>query len=492
MKQYIRINENDNVVVALVNLKKGFELSDGTILNEDIDFGHKIALCDIPEGGAIIKYNNLIGYAKQAIRRGDHVHTHNIRTSLGENNEYRYEPAEVKLQKSEDGYFEGFMRKDGSVGVRNEIWIMPTVGCVNSIVKKMERLAQEYVSGSLEAVVAFNHPYGCSQMGDDQENTREILADLIRHPNAGGVLVVGLGCENSNIEEIKKHLGDYDEEHIKFMICQEHEDEVEYGMGILKQLSEYVKSFKREKISVDKLIVGLKCGGSDGLSGISANPCVGKFSDILISKGGTTILTEVPEMFGAEQLLMNRAINEKVFEKTVALINNFKDYFRSNNQTIYENPSPGNKKGGISTLEDKSNGCVQKSGSAAVVDVLEYGDRVSEKGLNLLSAPGNDLVASTALAAAGAHIVLFTTGRGTPFASPVPTVKISSNSTIYERKKNWIDFNAGALVDDENLDLDTIGQNLYEAVVAVASGKKVKAEEEGYHDLAIFKKGVTL
>ena len=369
---------------------------------------------------------------------------------------------------------------------------MPTVGCVNSIVKKMERLAQEYVSGSLEAVVAFNHPYGCSQMGDDQENTREILADLIRHPNAGGVLVVGLGCENSNIEEIKKHLGDYDEEHIKFMICQEHEDEVEYGMGILKQLSEYVKSFKREKISVDKLIVGLKCGGSDGLSGISANPCVGKFSDILISKGGTTILTEVPEMFGAEQLLMNRAINEKVFEKTVALINNFKDYFRSNNQTIYENPSPGNKKGGISTLEDKSNGCVQKSGSAAVVDVLEYGDRVSEKGLNLLSAPGNDLVASTALAAAGAHIVLFTTGRGTPFASPVPTVKISSNSTIYERKKNWIDFNAGALVDDENLDLDTIGQNLYEAVVAVASGKKVKAEEEGYHDLAIFKKGVTL
>jgi len=492
MKKYIRINENDNVAVALVPLNAGFELNDGTILNEDIDLGHKIALSDIKCGDPIIKYDTLIGYATADIRRGDHVHTHNIKTSLGADDEYTYTPVETKDPKAEEDCWMGYLRKDGSAGVRNEIWIIPTVGCVNSIVKRMESEAKKFVSGSLEDVVAFNHPYGCSQMGDDQENTRQVLADLIRHPNAGGVLVVGLGCENSNIEEVKKHLGEYDEDRVKFMICQEHEDEVEYGLSLLEGLAEYVKGFKREKLSTDKLIIGLKCGGSDGLSGISANPTVGRFSDILIAKGGTTILTEVPEMFGAEQRLMNRAIDEEVFEKTVSLINNFKNYFRSNHQTIYENPSPGNKKGGISTLEDKSNGCVQKSGSARVRDVLEYGDTVKKKGLNLLSAPGNDLVASTALAAAGAQIVLFTTGRGTPFASPVPTVKISSNSRLYEKKKNWIDFNAGELVDDEDMDLQKMGEKLYDLVIETASGKLVKAEEEGYHDLAIFKQGVTL
>ncbi|MBR6957898.1 MAG: UxaA family hydrolase, partial [Erysipelotrichaceae bacterium] len=403
-----------------------------------------------------------------------------------------YAPADIKDVRVPEEYFEGFLREDGRAGVRNEIWIMPTVGCVNSVVKKMEAEAQKFVSGSLEGIIAFNHPYGCSQMGDDQENTRQILADLIKHPNAGGVLVVGLGCENSNIEEIKKHLGEYDEKHIKFMICQEHEDEIEYGLSILEELSEYVKTFKREKLSTSKLVVGLKCGGSDGLSGITANPTVGRFSDILIARGGTTILTEVPEMFGAEQLLMNRCVNEAIFDKTVSLINNFKDYFRSNHQTIYENPSPGNKKGGISTLEDKSNGCVQKSGSSRVIDVLEYGDTVKKAGLNLLSAPGNDLVASTALAAAGAQIILFTTGRGTPFASPVPTIKISSNTRLYEKKINWIDFNSGELVDDEDMTLQQIGMKLYDLVMETASCKPVKAEQEGYHDLAIFKQGVTL
>ncbi|MBQ1878171.1 MAG: UxaA family hydrolase, partial [Erysipelotrichaceae bacterium] len=330
MKQYIVINENDNVAVALVPLPKGFVLADGTVLNEDIDLGHKVALKDIKEGEAIIKYDNLIGFAKADIRRGDHVHVHNIRTSLGDNNTYTYAPVPKKETQVKEACWNGYLREDGKAGVRNEIWIIPTVGCVNSIVKEMEREAQKFVSGSLEAVVAFNHPYGCSQMGDDQENTREILADLIRHPNAGGVLVVGLGCENSNIDEIKKHLKTWDDRRVKFMICQQHEDEVSDGLQIIEELSEYVKSFKREKLSTDKLVVGLKCGGSDGLSGISANPTVGRFSDILIEKGGTTILTEVPEMFGAEQLLMNRACNVQTFEKTVDLINNFKDYFRSN------------------------------------------------------------------------------------------------------------------------------------------------------------------
>jgi altronate hydrolase len=354
----------------------------------------------------------------------------------------------------------------------------------------MAKAANAKVKGTVEEVIAFPHPYGCSQMGDDQEHTRTILADLINHPNAGGVLVLGLGCENSNIGELKKYIGEYDEKRVKFLVCQEVEDEMEEGAKLLEELIDYASSFQREPISVSKLIIGMKCGGSDGFSGITANPLVGKFSDILISKGGTTILTEVPEMFGAETLLMNRCETKELFDQTVTLINDFKNYFKSNHQTIYENPSPGNKKGGISTLEDKSLGCTQKSGSAAVKGVLSYGEQVEVPGLNLLSAPGNDLVASTALAASGAHIVLFTTGRGTPFASPVPTVKISSNSTLAGKKKNWIDFNAGVLVEDA--ELEETGKKLFDYVVEVASGRKVCSEEAGFHDMAIFKQGVTL
>ena len=343
----------------------------------------------------------------------------------------------------------------------------------------------------MEDVIAFTHPYGCSQMGDDQENTRKVLADMIHHPNAGGVLVLGLGCENSNIPLLKEqYIGEYDEQRVKFLQCQDVEDEQEEAMKLLEELAVYAGAFSRETIDASELVIGMKCGGSDGLSGITANPTVGAFSDLLISKGGTTILTEVPEMFGAETLLMNRCETPELFDKTVHLINDFKNYFTSHNQTIYENPSPGNKKGGISTLEDKSLGCTQKSGSAPVKGVLSYGEPVKVKGLNLLSAPGNDLVASTALAVSGAQIVLFTTGRGTPFASPVPTVKISSNSKLAGHKNNWIDFNAGSMVEDKSK--EQLAQELFDYVLAVASGKKVKAEEAGFHDMAIFKQGVTL
>ena len=413
-----------------------------------------------------------------------------MKTGLNDLLTYSYHRNVQELEPSEKRTFMGYRRKNGKVGVRNEIWIIPTVGCMNNVATSIERQAQKYVKGNVEAICTFTHPYGCSQMGDDQENTRTILADLIQHPNAGGVLVLGLGCENSNIDVLKNYLKDYDTERVKFLVAQEHEDEIQDSLDIIADLADVISQDKREEIDASELIIGMKCGGSDGLSGISANPTVGGFSDLLISKGGTTILTEVPEMFGAETILMDRCENEELFNETVDLINNFKEYFKSHNQTIYENPSPGNKKGGISTLEDKSLGCTQKSGKAPVVGVLQYGQCVKNKGLNLLSAPGNDLVAATALAASGAHIVLFTTGRGTPFASPVPTVKISSNSRLYANKKNWIDFNCGELV--EGVSLDTLSNDLFEYVLSVASGKKVKSEEAGFHDMAIFKQGVTL
>ena len=493
MKDFMKINENDNVIVALKEMKKGEKISlENTEIEalETIPAGHKMAVKDICEGADVIKYGFRIGTAKEDIKAGQWVHTHNIKTALGDLLEYKYEPVHMEEKITEDATFLGFQRSDGKVGVRNEIWIIPTVGCVNNIATAMAKRANAKVKGSVQEVIAFPHPYGCSQMGDDQEHTRTILADLINHPNAGGVLVLGLGCENSNIDVLKPYIGDYDEKRVKFLVCQEVEDEMEKGEELLEELIDYVASFERKPISVSKLIIGMKCGGSDGFSGITANPLVGRFSDLLISKKGTTILTEVPEMFGAETILMNRCENEQLFDKTVELINDFKQYFKDNHQTIYENPSPGNKKGGISTLEDKSLGCTQKSGNAPVKGVLAYGEPVVASGLNLLSAPGNDLVAATALAASGAHIVLFTTGRGTPFASPVPTVKISSNSSLAGRKKNWIDFNAGVLVEDQ--ELDETAQKLFDYVVEVASGKKVCSEEAGFHDMAISKQGVTL
>lgn len=495
--QIFKIHENDNVAVAIETIEAGqcVEVDGRKITaNMEIPAGHKMALSDIKEGEAVIKYGCPIGNAKEDIKEGDWIHVHNIKTGLGDLLTYSYEPIAirepVKASGSDEVFFRGFERKDGRVGVRNEIWIIPTVGCVNNVAGAIAKQAGAFVKGSVEEVISFPHPYGCSQMGDDQEHTRTILADLINHPNAGGVLVLGLGCENSNIDVLRPYIGKYDEDRVKFLVCQEHEDEIAEGVKLVKELIDYAAPMERSPISASRLIVGLKCGGSDGFSGITANPLVGKFSDLLIGAGGTTILTEVPEMFGAETLLMNRCESEELFDDTVTLINDFKNYFKSHNQTIYENPSPGNKKGGISTLEDKSLGCTQKSGSAPVKGVLHYGERVKTPGLNLLSAPGNDLVAATALAASGAHIVLFTTGRGTPFASPVPTMKISSNSALAGKKSNWIDFNAGVLVEGEAM--EQTAKKLFDLVIETASGKKVCSEEAGFHDMAIFKQGVTL
>jgi altronate hydrolase len=492
MQNFIKINENDNIVVALQDISKGTVLEglEDICALQNIPAGHKIAIVPIAANSDIIKYGYAIGKAKEDIKAGEWIHTHNLKTSLGDLLDYQYNPVKIEEKQTEEVTFQGFKRANGKVGVRNEIWIIPTVGCVNNVATAIAKEANAFVKGSVDEVIAFPHPYGCSQMGDDQENTRKILADLTNHPNAGGVLVLGLGCENSNIDVLKTYIGDYDERRIKFVVSQEVEDEIAVSVACIRELIDYAATFEREPVTVSELIIGMKCGGSDGFSGITANPLVGRFSDMLISKGGTTILTEVPEMFGAETILMNRCANKGLFDKTVKLINDFKNYFKRHGQTIYENPSPGNKKGGISTLEDKSLGCTQKSGSASVKGVLEYGEVVETKGLNLLSAPGNDLVASTALAASGAHIVLFTTGRGTPFASPVPTMKISTNTPLAQKKSNWIDYNAGVLLEDQAIEEEA--KRLFDYVVNVASGTKVCRETAGFHDMAIWKQDVTL
>ena len=494
MNNLLRITSRDNVAVALRALSAGetVEAEDIALtLKTGVPAGHKVALQDIDAGEPVIKYGFPIGAAKEAIPAGNHVHVHNLKTLLSGELEYTYQPTHPELDPLPVRTFMGYPRKDGRVGIRNDLVILPTVGCVNDVARALERDAQRLVGEGVEKVYAFSHPYGCSQMGEDQENTRRVLANLATHPNVGGVLVLGLGCENSGVDILKQYMGDWDESRVRFLVCQQTEDEQETGMALLEELADRMRGEHRVPCPASKLVVGLKCGGSDGFSGITANPVIGGFSDRLGAQSGTTILTEVPEMFGAETILMARAENGEVFEKTVSLINDFKRYFEEHHQTIYENPSPGNKAGGISTLEDKALGCTQKSGFGPVRDVLKYGEQVRTPGLNLLSAPGNDLVASTALAAAGAQMVLFSTGRGTPFACPVPTVKISSNTPLAQKKKNWIDFDAGRLL-SESIPLPDLARELEDLVLAVASGKEVKAEESGFHDLAIFKTGVTL
>lgn len=493
MKEMVRITPRDMVAVALKPLKAGETVSygDGEItLRDDLPMGHKAALRDIRKGEAVIKYGFPIGEATEDIPKGGHVHTHNLHTLLKGEMAYEWQPTPPEIRKTEPATFRGYPRAKSRPGIRNELWILPTVGCVNDIAKALAKRAQALVGGSVEGVYAFPHPYGCSQLGDDQDNTRKVLADLATHPNAGGVLLLGLGCENSGIEQIKPFMGDYDETRVRFLICQDVADELEAGMKLLEELAERMRQDRREDCSAADLVVGLKCGGSDGLSGITANPTIGVFSDLLTGMGGTTILTEVPEMFGAETILMNRCGEEALFEKTVRLINDFKGYFESYHMPVYENPSPGNKAGGITTLEDKALGCTQKSGSSPVRGVLAYGEKVANRGLNLLSAPGNDLVASTALAVSGAQMILFSTGRGTPFGCPVPTLKIASNTPLAEKKKNWIDFNAGRLL--ENMTLEELGAELMEKVLRTAGGEPARNEENGFHDLAIFKQGVTL
>jgi len=496
MSAYIKIKSEDSVFILYQETKAGTEFEiDGTIitLQEDIPAGHKAAVKAIAKGEHVYKFGYSIGIAQQDIAPGQWVHTHNLKSGLSGLLSYTYEPQLLEPPAPADiPTFQGFLRENGEAGIRNEIWIINTVGCINKTCERLEMLAtKRYASRGIDGVHHFSHPLGCSQLGDDLSYTQKLLAALANHPNAAGVLVVGLGCENNQIGEFKQVIGDLNPKRIKFMAAQEVDNELERGLELLDELVDYAETMQRQPIPVTKLKVGLKCGGSDGFSGITGNPLVGAFSDKLIGYGGTSILTEVPEMFGAETILMNRAKDEETFDKIVSLVNDFKSYFIRYGQEVYENPSPGNKSGGISTLEEKSLGCTQKGGTSNVVDVLPYGERVHATGLNLVQAPGNDQVSVTALAAAGAHIVLFTTGRGTPFGGAVPTVKISTNSDLAERKKHWIDFNAGQLID--GADKDEVRDALFQYVLDIASGvKETNNELYGYREIAIFKDGVTL
>ncbi len=490
----LQIHPSDTVAVAIDAIEAGTVLTAGgytVTAAVDIPAGHKIALRDISAGENVIKYACPIGHAATDIPAGSHVHTQNVKSNLSGQLSYTYHPDFSDLQPEKPYTFMGYRRPNGTTGIRNEVWIVPTVGCVNSIVREIEARAQMLKTDNIDAITSFCHPYGCSQLGNDQNLTLSYLAGLIRHPNAAAVLVVGLGCENGNIAELKKVMGSWDENRVKFLVAQEAENEIAEALSLLEGLCRYADGFRRTERPASELVIGLKCGGSDGFSGITANPLLGALSDRVIAQGGSAILTEVPEMFGAETLLMNRCRTEAQFADTVALINDFKAYFLRYGEKVDENPSPGNKAGGITTLEDKSLGCTQKGGTAPVEDILRYGEPIKKQGLSLLQAPGNDLVASGALMASGAQMVLFTTGRGTPFGCPVPTVKISSNTALYERKRNWIDFDAGQLL--SGVSMDELSEQFFGYVLDLASGTvRAKSEALDRHDLAIFKDGVTL
>ena len=496
MAVIIKINQADNVAVAVTDVAAG-EIChvDGREITaaSAIPAGHKMALQPLVKGADVIKYGYPIGHVTRPVAAGEWIHSHNLKTNLCDDLSYTYTPRvyPLAIPKRDDLRVQGYLRRNGQMGIRNELWIVPSVGCVNGQAQAIaERVRRECDCSHLDDVRVYTHNYGCSQLGDDHANTRRALARLVKHPNAGAVLVLGLGCENNQVSALREEIGEWDDERVKFLIAQEVEDEVETGFEICRELVEKTREDRRQPLPLSYLKVGLKCGGSDGFSGITANPLVGLFSDWLVAQGGTTVLTEVPEMFGAETILMDRATDRTVFDETVHLINDFKDYFRRYDQPIYENPSPGNKKGGITTLEEKSLGCVQKGGAQPVVDVLGYAQPIVRQGLNLLQAPGNDLVAASALALSGCQMVLFTTGRGTPFGSFVPTMKIATNTPLAQFKSNWIDFNAGTLVEDE--EPHAVLERLIDKVLATADGEHLKHERTGFKEIAIFKSGVTL
>lgn len=489
----IRINAADNMAVALQPLQKGqivgWEGGEITLLN-DIPFGHKVALVDLAEGDNVIKYGYPIGHATAPVKRGEHVHSHNLKTNLSGELAYTYAPGEVSHEAPRTATFEGYLRPDGRAGIRNELWIIPTVGCVNTTATRLAKMAQEKYGHLVDGVHAFTHNMGCSQLGEDMATTQKILAGLCHHPNAGGVLILSLGCENNNLDVFMPVLGEVDPNQTKTLVTQTVEDEYEAGLELLGQLAEHAAAQKRQTLPADKLVVGFKCGGSDAFSGITANPLCGRINDIVTACGGSTILTEVPEMFGAETLLMARAVNENVFDKTVSLINNFKGYFIRHDQPIYENPSPGNKAGGITTLEEKSLGCTQKGGMAPVVDVLQLGQQATQNGLHLLTGPGNDQVSLTNLVASGAQMVLFTTGRGNPFGGAAPTVKVATNTPLATKKPHWIDYNAGQILDGKSM--DEVADDFFGYLLEVASGKQTRNEEYDYREISIFRDGVIL
>ena len=496
MKPWIKIHNSDNVVIALQELTEGTEISEGTdsvILLENIDKGHKVALRHIAIEQNVIKYGAPIGHAVKAIQPGQWIHSHNLKTNLNDEMDYQFAPATIPLlEKKMDREVQLYRRDNGEVGIRNELWVIPTVGCVNGMAKIMvDQFLAENPCHDIDGVYVFPHQFGCSQLGDDHLQTRTLLQNMAQHPNAGGVLVVGLGCENNQISTFQETLGEYDENRVKFLITQQVEDEISEGVTLLEDIYSQMREDQRESGALSEVRFGLECGGSDGLSGITANPLLGLFSDYLTTLGGTTVLTEVPEMFGAETLLMERSENQQVFDQIVKMVNGFKRYYISHNQPVYENPSPGNKKGGITTLEEKSLGCTQKSGQNAVKAVVDYGERISTSGLNLLNAPGNDAIATSALGSAGCQIVLFTTGRGTPYGGFVPTFKLATNSELAQKKKHWIDFDAGQLVSSEK-SLAVLCEELIDKLVAVVNGEQTRNEYHQFRELAVWKNGVTL
>ena len=488
MDKAIIINPRDNVGVALFELKKGETFGNIEIIN-NIPEKHKFALTHIAKGENVIKYGYPIGTATTDIKKGDHIHTHNLKTALTDSAEYIYKGGKAYSPKETDITFMGYLRKNGKVGIRNRIFIIPTVGCANNAAKMIaEKANKELNLGS--DVLALTHPYGCSQLGDDASNTAKCIAALCKHPNVGGALLLSLGCENNNLQVMKPFLGEYDTDRIRLLNMQECDDEIEQGLEIIKSIYNIIKEDKRTPQPISKLTVGFKCGGSDGFSGITANPLCGKICDKLTSYGATAILTEVPEMFGAETILMDRTVNEDIFNKTVDMINGFKNYFTEHNQVVYENPSPGNKDGGITTLEEKSLGCITKGGTSIVTDVLNLYEPCKKSGVSLLWGPGNDIVSTTNLACADAVMILFTTGRGNPLGAPIPTLKISTNTALFQKKKSWIDFDAGILL--ENGSFEEATEKLLDTIIDMANGKKALNEINNYEEIAIFKDGITL
>ena len=489
----IVLGDKDNVAIAVKSISKDDSIGElGLSARADIPKGHKIAKRAIPNGEAIFKYGQIIGRSTIDISAGEHVHTHNIEFTdhkLG----YEFSTEIQNISNVEiNEEFLGYHRDDGTVGTRNYIGILTSVNCSGSVAKFVAEEAEK--SGLLkryknvDGVVPIVHGSGCgmANSGEGYDLLFRTLSGYARNPNFAAILLIGLGCEVMEINDLVGKSRLKSKETFRYMTIQNEggtSRTIERGISTLKELLKYADQCERKPASVSKLTIGLQCGGSDGYSGITANPALGVASDILVQNGGTSILSETPEIYGAEHLLTRRALTEEIGKKLLDRISWWETYTARNGGEMNNNPSPGNKRGGLTTILEKSLGAVAKGGVSPLAGVFEYGEKINTHGFVYMDSPGYDPCSVTGQIASGANIIVFTTGRGSVSGyKPTPCIKLSTNTSMYRRMSGDMDLDCGDII-EEGVNLEEKGKQIFEQIVRVASGQKTKSEELGFGGL---------
>ena len=491
MDKFVRLRAEDNVVIASMVLGRGDEV-EGLTLCDPIPVGHKIATQALAKGSAVRKFGQIIGYAAEDIVAGAHLHTHNIEFRPTEGAyEFGTDLSSVlQVSEAEQDHFMGYKRANGIVGTRNYIAIVTSVNCSATAARRIADAfgpAELAAYPNVDGVVAFVHGTGCGMAGNGEgfEALQRVMWGYARHPNHGGVLMVGLGCEMNQIDWLLEAYGIEQGPLFQTMNIQNVaglQKTIDTGIEKVKAMLPLVNDISRTKCPASELKVALQCGGSDAWSGVTANPALGEACDLLAAQGGTGVLAETPEIYGAEHLLTRRAVDQATGERLVGMIKWWENYTARNHGSMDNNPSPGNKQGGLSTILEKSLGAAAKGGTSPLMGVYKYAEPVRAKGFTFMDSPGYDPASVTGQIAGGCNIVCFTTGRGSAFGSkPAPTIKLATNTTMYQRMTDDMDINCGDILSDQ-ISVQEKGRQIYEMILRVASGEQTKSEAHGLGD----------